>query len=189
MSPTATSGLFARGVLALYVLYATRELGIGPAALGLIFAAGGAGAIPGAVLAPRVASRFGTGPAIVGGLLLEGLALLLVPLAAGAAAVATLAAAQTLGGVVGTVANVNQWSLRQAVTPDRLQGRVTASHRFVVYGALPLGALLGGFLGDAIGLRGAILTCAVGSALGPIWVVCSPVRRFQAQPLPADGPA
>ena len=187
---SATSGLFHGGVTALYVLYATRDLGIGPLALGLVFAAGGLGAIPGAVLSGRVARRFGTGPAIIWGILLGQLLLLPIPLAARfptPAAIATLAAAQVLGGIVNTIANVNQWSLRQAVTPDHLQGRVTASHRFLVYGAPPLGALLGGFLGAAIGLGPAILLCALGALLGPLWLVCSPLRQLREQPAADDG--
>lgn len=62
-------------------------------------------------------------------------------------------AAQAIGGLAATVANVNQWSLRQRVTPDHLRGRVTASHRFLVYGAFPIGALLGGLLVTQIGMR------------------------------------
>ena len=111
--------------------------------------------------------------------------LLLIPLAGGfptPVAGATLAAAQVLGGIVNTIANVNQWSLRQAVTPDHLQGRVTASHRFLVYGAPPLGALLGGFLGAAIGLGPAILLCAIGALLGPLWLVSSPLRHLREPP-------
>jgi predicted MFS family arabinose efflux permease len=181
-----TSGLFHGGVTALYVLYATRDLGIGPLVLGLVFAAGGLGAIPGALLSERSARRFGTGPTIICGILLGQLTLLLIPLAGrfpAPATIATLAAAQVLGGIVNTIANVNQWSLRQAVTPDHLQGRVTASHRFLVYGTPPLGALLGGFFGAAIGLGPAILLCALGALLGPLWLVFSPLRHLREQPV------
>ncbi len=185
---SAVIGLFARGVLALYVLFATRELGIGPATLGLVFAAGGVGAIPGAFLAARAARRFGTGPVILGGWFVGGLALLLVPIASGPWAVPLLAASQLLAGGVGTVANVNQWSLRQAVTPDHLQGRVTAGHRFLVYGAEPVGALLAGFLAAGIGLRPALLVCALGAAAGPLVALFSPLRRLREQPSLVDDP-
>jgi hypothetical protein len=78
-----------------------------------------------------------------------------------------------------TVANIHQWSLRQVVTPDHLAGRVTAGHRFAVYGA---GALAGGALGTAMGLRPALLVCAVGALLSPLLALCSPLRQLRQQP-------
>jgi predicted MFS family arabinose efflux permease len=93
-----------------------------------------------------------------------------------------LAGAMLLGGVANTIANIQQWSLRQIVTPDELQGRVTASHRFLVYGAMPVGALLGGLLGDMIGARTAILLCAVGVLVSPFWAVFSPLRSLRIAP-------
>ena len=92
-----------------------------------------------------------------------------------------------LGGVAGTVVNVQQWSLRQLVTPDALQGRVTASHRFLVYGAYPLGALLGGWLGAELGLRPVIAVCAVGALTAPLWVAFSPLRGLREQPTASTG--
>jgi hypothetical protein len=74
------------------------------------------------------------------------------------------------------VANVNQWSLRQRVTPDHLQGRVTASHRFLVYGAYPIGALLGGLLVTQIGMQPALLLGALGATLCPLWLLRTPLR-------------
>jgi hypothetical protein len=87
-------------------------------------------------------------------------------------------------GASSTVANIHQWSLRQVVTPDHLLGRVTASHRFIVYGIEAIGALLGGVLGGVIGLRAAIALCAICATLGPFWAVWSPLRRLRVQPLP-----
>lgn len=175
--------LFHSAIIALYVLYATRELGIDPFMLGLIFVAGGLGSIPGALLSVRVAERFGIGPATIGCWFLSAATLLAIPLAGGTFAVPVLAAAMLLGGITNTIANIQQWSLRQIVTPDELQGRVTASHRFLVYGAMPIGALLGGVLGDAIGLRTAILIGAVGVVASPLWSVFSPLLRLREAPL------
>lgn len=186
----ATAVLFESGLLAIYVLYATRDLGLDPATIGLVFAAGGIGAIPGALLARWAGRRFGVGRAIIGGWVLAALAGLLVPLAAGPAVVviAVLATAKALGALTDTVANIHQWTLRQAVTPDRLAGRVTASHRFIVYGAGALGALLGGVLGAAVGLRQALLLCALGYLLAPLWAVFSPLRHLREQPTPPHEP-
>lgn len=173
------------GFLALYVLYATRELGLAPATIGLIFAAGGVGAISGAMLARRAADRFGVGPAIIGGWVLAAAGALLVPLAAGPTVVVVviLALSKAFEGVTDTVANIHQWSLRQVVTPDHLAGRVTAGHRFAVYGAGAAGALAGGALGTALGLRPALFVCAVGALLSPLLAVFSPLRQLREQPV------
>jgi predicted MFS family arabinose efflux permease len=182
-----TDSIFLKGIAAIFVLYATRELEISPVTLGVILAVGGIGAIPGALLSAPAARRFGVGPTIIGGWLIGAATWLLVPLATGALVVPMLAATMLLGGVAGTVVNVQQWSLRQLVTPDALQGRVTASHRFLVYGAYPLGALLGGWLGAELGLRPAIAVCALGALMAPLWVAFSPLRRLREQPIAGPG--
>jgi hypothetical protein len=92
-----------------------------------------------------------------------------------------LAVSKAFEGITDTVANIHQWSLRQVVTPDHLAGRVTAGHRFTVYGASALGALAGGALGGAVGLRPALLVCAIGSLLSPLPAVFSPLRRLREQ--------
>ncbi len=175
--------IFLKAIAAIFVLYATRELEISPLMLGVILAIGGIGAIPGALLSAPAARRFGVGPTIIGGWLIGAATWLLVPLATGPAAMPVLATSMLLGGIAGTIVNVQQWSLRQLVTPDALQGRVTASHRFLVYGAYPLGALLGGWLGAALGLRQAIALCALGALTAPMWVARSPLRYLREQPV------
>ncbi len=174
--------IFLKGIAAIFVLYATRELDLSPLLLGVILAVGGIGAIPGALLSAPAARRFGVGPVIIGGWFFGAASWLLIPLASGPLIVPILAASMLLSGIAGTIVNVQQWSLRQLVTPDELQGRVTASHRFLVYGAYPVGALLGGWLGAAIGLRPAIVLCALGALTAPLWVAFSPLRRLREQP-------
>ena len=117
-----TDSIFLKGIAAIFVLYATRELEISPVMLGVILAVGGIGAIPGALLSAPAARRFGVGPTIIGGWLIGAATWLLIPLATGPLAVPVLAASMLLGGVAGTIVNVQQWSLRQLVTPDALQG-------------------------------------------------------------------
>jgi MFS family permease len=172
------------GVLALYILYATRHLDLSPLWIGVIFAAGGLGAIPGAVVAERSGARFGVGPVIIGGYALSGLATLVVPIAAGptAVVVTTLVAAKAFGGLVDTTANVQQWTLRQAVTPDRLQGRVTAGHRFTIYGAGAIGALAAGGLGSLVGVRAALFVFAAGMLIAPLLGLLTPIRTVREQP-------
>ena len=173
---SAAIGVCQYAVRGVYILYATRELGLDALQIGLVLAVGGLAAAPGGLLADRIAARFGTGPAIWGGWLLEGAALLLLPLAATLPAMPILIAAQAIAGLAGTVANVNQWSLRQRVTPDHLQGRVTASHRFLVYGAYPIGALLGGLLVTQVGMQPALLLGALGATLLPLCLLRTPLR-------------
>src|SRR5207253_5970466 len=70
-------------------------------------------------------------------------------------------------------------TLRQAFSPPELIGRVSASITFTVIGVVPLGALLGGALGDAIGPRGALLVAGIGILLTPVWLLFSPVRYLR----------
>lgn len=182
--------LFENAILALYVLYATRDLGLDAATIGIIFVAGGLGAIPGALLARWVGGRFGIGPSMIVGLFLAALAGVLIPLADGPTllVVVLLAASKALGALTFTVANIHQWTLRQTVTPDALAGRVTAGQRFIVYGGGSLGALVGGALGGAIGVRETLWVCVIGSVLAPLWTVFSPLRRLREQPMDVNAP-
>jgi predicted MFS family arabinose efflux permease len=173
--------------MAVYVLYATRELGVPPALLGVIFAAGGPGALLGSVSAGRVANRFGLGATIIGALLVTELSNLLVPLASGPVpiVVGMLALATFVGGIGNPIYNINQVSLRQAITPDRVQGRMNASMRFIVWGTIPIGSLLGGALGEVLGLRPTLVLMAGCGLLAGLWVILSPVRGLKAPPTPA----
>ncbi len=184
---TGTSNLFSNATMAVYVLYLTRQLGIQPAVLGLILAVAGPGALLGAVIAGWLARRFGLGATIVGSIFVGELSNLLVPLAGGTTLVitATLMVAMFVGGAASPIYNINQVSLRQAITPDRLQGRMNASMRFIVWGTIPIGALLGGTLGELIGVWQTIALSSVCGLLAPLFVVLSPVRELRVQPSPA----
>ena len=183
---TATSNLFGNAIQAIFVLYATRELGLPPAVVGLIYAASGPGALLGAVVAGGAARRFGLGATIVGSIGLSEVANLAIPLANGPAPVLTviLMGASFLTGMGNPIYNINQVSLRQAITPDRLQGRMNASMRFLVWGTIPVGALLGGALGQTIGLWPTIASMAICALVAPLWVLFSPVRQLRVQPEP-----
>jgi MFS family permease len=176
--------LFSSLMEAVFVLYLTGELGLTPVLVGLIFASGNVGFLAGALLGERVARRVGVGPAITGGLLLSGLGDLLVPLAGGplAAVVALLLAAQFLFGCGLTIYNINQISLRQALTPDHLQGRVSATFSLLLWSGAPIGALVGGAFGEMIGLRGALLLAAAGELGAALWLWRSPLRALREPP-------
>ena len=185
---TATSNLFGNGMQAIFVLYMTRELQLPPAAIGLVFAASGPGALLGSLLAGWCSRRFGLGNTIIGSILAGGLANLLIPLARGPLllVLGMLMVASFVSGLTNPVYNINQVSLRQAITPDHLQGRMNASVRFIVWGTIPIGALMGGALGEAFGLWPTIVAMVVADLLAPAWVLFSPVRQLRIQPAPVS---
>ncbi len=170
---------------AIYLLFLTQELKLPAAAVGALFAVSGVGALLGALVAGPAARRLGWGPAIIGGALAEGLAGLIAPLAIGPLSLqlALLAAGQLIVGAGGLIYGINQISLRQALTPEELHGRVNATIRFIVFGAAPLGSLLGGLLAEAIGLRSTLVVAGVGMAASSLCILHSPVRSIQAPPL------
>jgi predicted MFS family arabinose efflux permease len=185
---SATSNLFDAVQLAVFVLYVTRDLEITPGVLGLILAIGNVGLLLGALGVGRVTERFGVGRTILGAATIMGIARLVVPFAAGPIelAVGLLVVAQFCTSLGRMLYNVSHLSLRQAITPDAMLGRVNASMRFVAWGAFPLGALLGGLLGEAIGLRGALLVGGLGGLLAIAWIQLSPVPALSRTPSFAD---
>ena len=182
---TATSNFFSNVLFALFVLYALDALHISPLTLGLITAVGGAGGVLGAFAATPIADRIGVGWAIIAGVALSGFATILIPFAEGELAPALIAASLALTFFGSLVYNINQVSFRQTVVPIRLQGRLNATMRTIVWGTIPLGGLAGGFLGQALGLQPGILIGAVGGSFSFLWVLLSPVRKIVTMPEPA----
>ncbi|MEV0390663.1 MFS transporter [Nonomuraea sp. NPDC050643] len=138
---------------ALLTVFALNDLALTPGTLGLILTLGNAGALLGAVVNAWVVRTLGLGPTLVGAALLAVLPILLIASAGRGAGslLISVAIGLMLAGI--SVYNINQISLRQAITPAELQGRMNASMRFAVWGTLPLGAALGGLLGDLVGVR------------------------------------
>ncbi len=185
---TSTSNLFGSMGFVVLLLFMKRELLIDEAVIGLIFGIGSVGALIGALSSQKIVKRFGVGPTIIGSALAFGLAGLLIPLASvgGLAAIVLLTVSQFISGIENVVYNVNQVSLRQAITPDRLQGRMNASMRFLVWGTIPIGSLVGGFLGEQIGLLNTLWVSAIGMCLSFLWVWFSPVRSLKEHPTPIE---
>jgi uncharacterized membrane protein YeaQ/YmgE (transglycosylase-associated protein family) len=178
--------LFYSMVGAVYVLFVVRELRLAPGTLGLIYAMGSLGFPLGATFAGRVAQRFGVGPAIVWGAGLSDAAFLLMPLAGGSprSATALLIGAQLLATLGGPLTAINQLSLRQAITPAAVLGRVNATMRVIALGAAPLGALLAGGLGGVLGLRPTLTIGVLGLQLGFLVLLLSPLRTLRAGIVP-----
>jgi MFS family permease len=187
---TATANLFSSIMFAVTVVWMVRELGLRPAAIGLVFAAGNLGWLVGAVLSGRLARWIGLGRAIVLPEAVGGLGALLLPLTPRGAAIPVLIVAQFVLSFGSTAYNINQVSLRQAITPARLHGRMNATMRFMVWGTLPLGSLIGGALGGTIGLRPTLWVGALGGLLSFLPAALSPVRRLTSidAAMPATGP-
>jgi MFS family permease len=172
---------------AVFGLYVIRVLDFEPGVLGMIYAVGGLSSLIGAIFAARAASRLGIGPAMVGGLAFIGASMLLVPLAPEAAILAAVfLVAQQLGDGGFIVYSVNEVSLRQMITPERLLGRVNSAFELCAHGVLLLGILAGGALGETLGLRGTLAIASGAMLLAAIWLAVSPVRVLrvaQAAPL------
>ena len=101
---------------------------------------------------------------------------------------AAVAVGSFLGGFSSVAWNINQVSLRQAITPTRMQGRMNASMRFIVWGTMPVGSVLGAALAELVGLRETILIGAIGGLFAFLPVALSPVRSIVRMPAPAgDG--
>jgi MFS family permease len=182
---SATAGALAGAMQgALLVLYLVRDLALTPALVGLAFAVAGGASVVGALLARAWTERLGPGPSYVTGQLLFGLGVLVMAAATGptAAVLAMLLMAFVLAGVGPPFFQVPQVTLRQSLTPEHVLGRVNAAWRFLVFGVQPLGALLGGALGAAIGPRAALVVSGLGVLAAFVWVFRSPVRSLRRIP-------
>lgn len=177
----ATIALFNAMLETVYLLYAVNRLDIEPGLIGLIFAIGGVGAIVGAMLSGRVIKRIGIGRAIIAGTALIALSDLVWPLVGGGLLliILLLVVGQIAFGFSLMVFNVGQVSLRQQSSPDRLQGRTHAAFRVVTGASIPAGALIGGLLGETVGLRETLFIAVAGEAAAVIWLIASPVRSLR----------
>lgn len=181
---TTTVNLFNFMFIALFVLYATQELHLAPGLLGAVLGAGAVGGLVGATATGRLARRFGVGPALVASFVLFPAPLLLVPLAGGPSplVLGMLFAAEFLSAAGVMMLDIVGGSVQTALTPPALLARVTGARRTVNYGIRPIGALLGGALGTALGVRPALWIATTGALAGVLWVAFSPVRRLNGLP-------
>ncbi|MBA3778412.1 MAG: MFS transporter [Chloroflexi bacterium] len=183
---TATANFFGNIVFSIFLVYLLRDLELRPELVGLIFAIGNIGFLVGALVASRTSARLGVGPTIVASALLFGPPMLLIPLAPRDFPAPLLIASGLFAGLANVVYNVTQVSFRQAITPERMQGRMNATMRFIVWGTIPLGQVLGGVLATTIGLLPTIWIGAIGSCFAFLPVLLSPVRSLQEMPEPVD---
>lgn len=185
VSCTGSSNLCSGIVGAVSVLVLTRQAGASAGVVGLLMTGGSVGALIGALLAGRIANWLGQARTIWVSLLVTQPFTLLLPLVNRGWLLSLYAAGWLAYGFGGVVYNVAQVSFRQSICPDRLLGRMNASVRFLVWGTIPLGSLLGGVLGDTIGIRATLWVGVIGLTLAPLCVVFSPLVKLRDLP-PTD---
>ncbi|MET9619196.1 MFS transporter [Streptomyces sp. NPDC006464] len=175
----------------LFVLYATTELGLSPGVLGAVLGAGAVGGLIGAACSGAVVRRFGIGRSIVAGFLGFTLPLLLIPLAEGPTllVVLLLFVAEFLSCAAVMVVDIAAGSFQMALIPDAVRARVMGAYRTLNHGFRPLGALVGGLLGTALGLRPTLWIATAGAVLSVFWLLPSPLPRVRELPAPAVDPA
>jgi predicted MFS family arabinose efflux permease len=182
----ATINFFGEMFLAVYLVYLVRGLHLTPSVIGVVLALGGVGGVLGAAAATRLARWLGVGMVILVGAA-GSIALVLIPLAPAAAPIPWLVAGGFLNDFFAVAYNVNQRGLRQALTPARLQGRMTATMRFLIIAPVPIGAVAGGFLGTVIGLQATLWIGVLGSTAAAIPILLSPAPGIRR--VPSAGPA
>jgi MFS family permease len=184
---TGTSNFFSNVAFAVILVYLVRELELSPGVIGLVFSVGSVGSLIAAFSAMRLSNRFGIGPTTIAAGVLWGPSNLLIAFApVGDAAIPFLVGSVFVGGFSIVVYNIVQVSYRQAICPPRLQGRMNSVMRFIVWGTIPIGALVGGALGTWIGLRETIVVGAIGGCLAILWIVFSPQRHLREMPEPIE---
>ena len=179
---TAISNLFGNIGFAIFPVYVYRELQMSPAAVGTMGGLGGAGVLLGALIASRVQARLGVGRTILLTSVLLGPVNLLIPLATPDVALLFLSAAIFFSSINNVIYNVSQVSLRQAITPEHFLGRMNATMRFLVWGTIPIGSLIGAGLSEVLGVRTTIWISAILGLFAFLPVFFSRVRTIRTIP-------
>lgn len=178
----AASNFFSQIAFVVFLVYAVRVLDLSPQLIGLSIVPVGVGGLAAALVSGRIAARLGVGPTLIGAALVFGPATLALPLAPVDFPLPFLVAGFALLGFGGILFNITGISLVQTLTPDRLLGRLNATRRFLVWGAIPLGSLAGGALASTIGLRPTLFVGAAGSCACFLPMLLSPLRTLGEMP-------
>jgi MFS family permease len=186
---TGASNFFSSVLFAIFVLYLVRTLRLSSPEIGLILAVGSGGAIVGALVVARIQHRVGVGTTIAGSAIIGSLANLAYPLAPRTFPAPVLIIGLAIGSFANVAYNITQVSLRQAITPERLQGRMNAGMRWIVWGTIPLGGLAGGAIAQGSGLRLALWVGAIGGLFAFLPVVLTSVRSIRTLPEQVPRPA
>jgi MFS family permease len=188
---TGWSNLCSNIAFPMFLVLLARDLRLSAGVIGLLMSAAAVGGLVGALTANRIAERIGQGPSIWLPIAICAPFALLQPLVQRSWPTLVLAG---FGGAVwwfGTVVyNVTQVSFRQGLTPERLLGRMNATMRFLVWGTMPVGALIGGALGSWLGARATVWIGTVAGLFAVLSVFFSPLRTMRELPSePDEAPA
>jgi predicted MFS family arabinose efflux permease len=180
----ATLNLFNFMFFALFLLFATRELHVRPAALGIVLGVGSVGTLLGSTVTSRISRTIGVGPTFVLGCFVFPAPLVLVPAASGPhwLVLGFLFVAEFLSGFGLMLLDIMAGTIRAGAVPAPLRSRVAGAFMVVNYGVRPLGTAIGGVLGSAIGLRPTLWIATVGALAGLLWLLPSPIPRLQDVP-------
>jgi MFS family permease len=184
LGQSAALNLFFGAVMTVFIVYAVRYLGLTPFKLGLVLGAAAVGGLTGALLATRVRMALGLGRSLVVNTVVMAAAplLMIVPRGAGLVSMAILICSHLAYGTNISMFNVAAITLRQTVTPRRVLARMNASYRMVLFGVPLFGALMGGLLGTAVGLRPALIISLIAMTSPVAWIFFSPVFRLREIP-------
>ncbi|HEY3753206.1 MAG TPA: MFS transporter [Pseudonocardiaceae bacterium] len=188
VSCTGSSNFFSSMIGAVGVLLLTRNLGASPGIVGLLLAGGGLGGVLGALLSNRISTWLGQGRTIWVSIAVTSPFGLLIPLVGHGWLLSLYGLGWLVYSFGAVVYNIAQVSFRQAICPDRLLGRMNASVRFMVWGTIPLGALVGGVLGTLIGIRPTMWVGAVGMMFAALPLLFSPLRKLRDLPTGVEEP-
>jgi MFS family permease len=183
---TGTSNFFGSLVFSIGLLYFTRSLHMSALQVGFVFGVGSVGSIVGALSANRMQRALGVGRTILVSIIPACVAMLAFPLAPKSFPLPVLIIGQAAFGFGAVAYNITQVSLRQAITPERMQGRMNAAMRWIVWGTIPLGTIAGGAIATAYGLRAALWVGAIGSLFTFLPIAFSSIRSVRELPEPVD---
>ncbi|PSR29433.1 MAG: hypothetical protein C7B47_01580 [Sulfobacillus thermosulfidooxidans] len=179
----ASFNFFAGSIIRVLLMpFALRTLHLNATEVGIALSVGSVGAFLGARLAPRLSKRIGVGKTIVLGSIMSGMSQWVVALASGSPlhGLGMLGFGMLVDGFGALIFGITQSTVRLSLTPEHLQGRVSGAVRLLVWGLLPFGGVVGGYIGTRFGLRTSMEIAAVGASTSTLWVLFSPVRKLQS---------
>ena len=166
-------------------LYAYRTLGISEGAIGIAFSIGAIGFIAGVLISSAVTERLGLGRVIALSMACK-FGLLIVLFANGGISVLVIGAAYFIANLGNPIYNINQLSLRQMITPNRLQGRMNATMRTIIWGAIPTGSFLGGIFSASLGTMPTLMIGGFVAGSSLLWITLGPTFKLKKQPESVD---
>jgi predicted MFS family arabinose efflux permease len=178
----STRVVFAFAFLSVYILFLSDNLGLGPGAIGLVLSLGGVGALIGAIIARPAAERLGIGRANIFGQVMFGLLGMVIPVAVyfPSMALQLVLVSEFTQWMMFVITHVNALSPRQSFTPNRLLGMVNATHHMLVAGLMPIGALMGGWIGELYSVQTTLVVAVFGGLAASLWFIFSPIRTIQS---------